>query len=111
MEYVVGEHRDEDFVWAELVIRVPGVRRDSPYLRMARENGASIEQEIALFFQACQGRIIGITGTRGKTTTTTLIYEILRANGMPPAMGGNVSGVETLSLLPTITPETLVVLE
>ena len=111
IEYVLGEHRDEDFLWAEIVIRVPGVRRDSPYLRMARENGARIEQEIALFFQACPGRIIGITGTRGKTTTTTLIYEILRANGMPTAMGGNVSGVETLSLLPTITPETLVVLE
>jgi UDP-N-acetylmuramoylalanine--D-glutamate ligase len=111
IEYVLGEHREDDFLWAEIVIHVPGVRRDSPYLRMARENGASIEQEIALFFQACPGRIIGVTGTRGKTTTTTLIYEILRANGMFTTMGGNVSGVETLSLLPTITPETLVVLE
>jgi UDP-N-acetylmuramoylalanine--D-glutamate ligase len=111
IEYVLGEHRDEDFLWAEIVIRVPGVHRDSPYLQLARENGASIEQEIALFFQACPGRIIGITGTRGKTTTTTLLYEILQANGMPTTIGGNVSGVETLSLLSTITPETLVVLE
>jgi UDP-N-acetylmuramoylalanine--D-glutamate ligase len=111
IEYTLGEHREEDFLWAEIVIRVPGVRRDSPYLRIASKNGARIEQEIALFFQACPGRIIGVTGTRGKTTTTTLIYEILRANGMPTVIGGNVSGVETLSLLPTITPETLVVLE
>ena len=111
IEYVLGEHRNEDFLWAEVVIHVPGVRRDSPYLRVARENGARIEQEIALFFQACPGKIIGITGTRGKTTTTTLIYQILRANGMPTAIGGNVSGIETLSLLPTISPETLVVLE
>jgi UDP-N-acetylmuramoylalanine--D-glutamate ligase len=111
IEYVLGKHRDEDFLWAELVIRVPGVRRDSPYLRMARENGAGIEQEIALFFRACPGRIIGVTGTRGKTTTTMLIYELLRANGMSTAIGGNVSGVETLSLLSHITPETLVVLE
>jgi UDP-N-acetylmuramoylalanine--D-glutamate ligase len=111
IEYVLGEHRDEDFLWAEIVIRVPGVHRDSSYLQLARENGASIEQEIALFFQACPGRIIGITGTRGKTTTTTLLYELLQANGMPTTIGGNVSGVETLSLLPTITPETLVVLE
>ncbi len=111
IEYVLGEHRNEDFLWAEVVIHVPGVRRDSPYLRVARENGARIEQEIALFFQACPGKIIGVTGTRGKTTTTTLIYHILRANGMPTAIGGNVSGVETLSLLPTISPETLVVLE
>src|SRR5437867_507213 len=98
VEYVLGEHRDEDFLWAEIVIHVPGVRRNSPYLRLARDNGARIEQEIALFFQACPGRIIGITGTRGKTTTTTLIYEILRANGTPTTIGGNVSGVETLSL-------------
>jgi UDP-N-acetylmuramoylalanine--D-glutamate ligase len=111
IEYVLGEHRDEDFLWAEIVIHVPGVRRNSPYLRLARENGARIEQEIALFFQACPGRIIGITGTRDKTTTTTLIYEILRANGTPTTMGGNVSGVETLSLLPMITAQTLVVLE
>lgn len=111
VEYVLGEHRDADFLWAEIVIHVPGVRRDSPYLRLAREHGARIEQEIALFFQACPGRIIGITGTRGKTTTTTLIYEILRASGMPTTIGGNVSGVETLSLLPVITSQTLVVLE
>ncbi len=111
IEYVLGEHRDEDFLWAEIVIRVPGIRRNSPYLQLARENGACIEQEIALFFQACPGRIIGITGTRGKTTTTTLIYEILRASGAPTTIGGNVAGVETLSLLPMITPQTLVVLE
>jgi UDP-N-acetylmuramoylalanine--D-glutamate ligase len=111
IEYILGEHRDEDFLWAEIVMHVPGVRRNSPYLQVARENGAQIEQEIALFFEACPGKIIGVTGTRGKTTTTTLIYHILRDNGMPTVIGGNVSGVETLSLLPTLSPETLVVLE
>ena len=111
IEYVLGEHREEDFRWAEVVIRVPGVKRSSPYLSIAREHGAQIEQEIAFFFQACSGRIIGITGTRGKTTTSMLIYEILRASGARTVIGGNVAGVETLSLLPTITPETLVVLE
>jgi UDP-N-acetylmuramoylalanine--D-glutamate ligase len=111
IEFVLGAHRNEDFLWAEIVIHVPGVRRDSPYLRVARENGARIEQEIALFFEACPGKIIGVTGTRGKTTTTTLIHQILRANGMNTAIGGNVSGVETLSLLPMISRETIVVLE
>ena len=111
IEYILGEHRNEDFLWAEIVIHVPGVRQNSPYLQIARENGAEIEQEIALFFEACPGKIIGVTGTRGKTTTTTLIYRILRDNGMQTVIGGNVSGVETLSLLPAITPETLVVLE
>lgn len=111
IDYVLGEHRNEDFRWAEIVIHVPGVRRNSPYLQIARENGACIEQEIALFFEACPGKIIGVTGTRGKTTTTTLLYQILRDNDMPTVIGGNVSGVETLSLLPEILPETFVVLE
>lgn len=111
IEFVLGEHRDEDFLWADIVIRNPGVPRTSRYLQLAQAHGAQIEMEIALFFQACRGRIIGVTGTRGKTTTTSLLYEILRANGSPTLLGGNVAGVETLSLLPQITPETLVVLE
>ena len=111
IEFVLGEHREEDFLWAEMVIRNPGVPLSSPYLRLAREHGARIEMEIALFFLACPGRITGMTGTRGKTTTSTLLYEILRASGAHTILGGNVAGVETLSLLPQITPETLVVLE
>jgi UDP-N-acetylmuramoylalanine--D-glutamate ligase len=111
IEYVLGQHREEDFLWAEIVIPVPGVRLSSPYLRIAREHGALITHEIVLFFEACPGRTIGITGTRGKTTTTTLIYEMLRNSGVPTVIGGNVSGVETLSLLPKIMPETQVVLE
>lgn len=111
IEYVLGQHREEDFRCADVVMPVPIVRDSSPYLHVAREHGAAIVQEIALFFQACQGRIIGITGTRGKTTTTTLIYEMIRASGRPAVIGGNVAGVETLSLLPMIKPETQVVLE
>ncbi|GAC1389066.1 MAG: UDP-N-acetylmuramoyl-L-alanine--D-glutamate ligase [Ktedonobacteraceae bacterium] len=111
IEFVLGKHREEDFLWAEMVIRNPGVPRTSPYLRLAQEHGARVEMEIALFFLVCSGRIIGITGTRGKTTTTTLLYEILRNSGTPTVLGGNVAGVETLSLLPHITPTTQVVLE
>ncbi len=111
IEYILGQHRDEDFAWAEIVLRVPGVKHNSPYLQIAREHGAQIEQEIALFFAACPGHITGVTGTRGKTTTSTLLYELIKATGQHAVLGGNVSGVETLSLLPTITPRTQVVLE
>jgi len=111
IEFVLGQHRDEDFRWAEIVIRNPGVPWTSPYLRLAQAHGARIEMEIALFFLACPGNIIGVTGTRGKTTVASLLYEILRAAGLPTMLGGNVAGVETLSLLPQITPETQVVLE
>ncbi|QBD78124.1 UDP-N-acetylmuramoyl-L-alanine--D-glutamate ligase [Ktedonosporobacter rubrisoli] len=111
IEFILGQHRQEDFQWADIVIRNPGVPRTSPYLKIAKEHGARIEMEIALFFLACPGRIIGITGTRGKTTTSSLIYEILRASGAPTVLGGNVAGVETLSLLPQIKAQTQVVLE
>jgi len=111
IEFILGEHREEDFQWAEIVIRNPGIPLTSPYLQLASQHGALIEMEIALFFLACPARIIGITGTRGKTTTATLLYEMLRESGAPTVLGGNVAGVETLSLLPRITPETLVVLE
>lgn len=111
IEFILGQHRDEDFIWADIVIRNPGVPRNSRYLLLAQEHGARIEMEIALFFMACPGRIIGITGTRGKTTTSSLIYDILRAQGAQVVIGGNVAGVETLSLLSQITPETQVVLE
>jgi UDP-N-acetylmuramoylalanine--D-glutamate ligase len=111
IEFVLGQHREEDFRWAEVVIRNPGVPRTSPYLRLAQEYGAQIEMEIALFFLACPGRTIGITGTRGKTTVSMLLYEMMRASGAPTVLAGNVVGVETLSLLPEITAETQVVLE
>ncbi|HVB62683.1 MAG TPA: Mur ligase family protein, partial [Ktedonobacteraceae bacterium] len=111
IEFILGEHREEDFQWAEIVIRNPGIPLTSPYLQLASQSSALIEMEIALFFLACPARIIGITGTRGKTTTATLLYEMLRESGAPTVLGGNVAGVETLSLLPRITPETLVVLE
>lgn len=111
IEFILGQHREEDFRWADIVIRNPGVPRKSPYLLLAQAHGARIEMEIGLFFLACPGRIIGVTGTRGKTTTTSLLYEILRDAGFPTIIGGNVAGVETLSLLPQIKPETQVVLE
>jgi UDP-N-acetylmuramoylalanine--D-glutamate ligase len=111
IEFILGQHREEDFRWAEIVIRNPGVPWSSPYLQIAREHGAQIEMEIALFFLACPGRIIGVTGTRGKTTTASLLYEILRSTGQHTILGGNVAGVETLSLLSQIHAETLVVLE
>jgi UDP-N-acetylmuramoylalanine--D-glutamate ligase len=107
---VLGRHDTADFERAEVVVRNPGVRRTSPYLAAARAAGARIEMEIAWFFRACRGKTIGITGTRGKGTTTMLLYDILTAAGRKPLLGGNM-GIETLSLLPKITPETYVVLE
>ena len=111
IRYVLGRHDSADFTRAEVVVRNPGVRRDSPYLASARAAGARIEMEIAWFFRACSGKIAGITGTRGKSTTTMLLHAILAAAGLDPLLGGNLGGIETLSLLPQIAPNRWIVLE
>ncbi len=108
--YVLGEHRDEDFAQADLVIRNPGVPRESRYLQIARAHGARIEMEMTLFFQLCQGPIVGITGTRGKTTTTMLAGSILTAQYPDTVVAGNLR-VSALEQLKRITPSTPVVLE
>ncbi len=111
--FVLGKHREEDFVKTDLIIRNPDVPQDSPYLSLAREHRVSLEMDESLFLRLCPNRenIIGITGTRGKTTTTHLIGEILKMAGFKTLLGGNLRGVATLSLLDEITPESKVVLE
>ncbi len=111
MRYALGRHEMADFLAADVVVRNPNVRRDSPYLAAAREAGKRVEMEIAWFFRACRGHIAGVTGTRGKSTTTRLLHAILAEGGLRPLLGGNVGGIETLALLREITPERWVVLE
>lgn len=107
---VLGEHRREDFEQAEIVVRNPAVPLDSPWLALARAAGARIEMEMSLFFRACPAPIIGVTGTKGKTTTATLCAEILKAWRPDTVLAGNL-GRSALEVLPTIAPETPVVLE
>jgi UDP-N-acetylmuramoylalanine--D-glutamate ligase len=111
IRYVLGHHNTTDFEQADVIVRNPNVRRDSPYLAAARAAGQRIEMEIAWFFRACPGKIAGITGTRGKSTTSTLLHHILTVAGRRPFLGGNLGNIETLSLLPEITADDWVVLE
>lgn len=111
IRYVLGRHDTADFERADVVVRNPNVRRDSPYLAAALAAGRRVEMEIAWFFRACPGRIVGITGTRGKSTTTRLLHHILTEAEMHPFLGGNLGNIETLTLLPDITADDWVVLE
>jgi UDP-N-acetylmuramoylalanine--D-glutamate ligase len=110
IRYVLGEHREADFRSADLVIRNPGVPRESPYLQIARAAGAAIEMEMTLFFRLCPGPILGITGTKGKTTTTLLAGAMLREQYPDTVVAGNLR-VSALEALPRITAGTPVVLE
>jgi UDP-N-acetylmuramoylalanine--D-glutamate ligase len=110
VRFVLGEHRDEDFSGADMVVRNPGVPRESRFLQLARAAGARIEMEMTLFFRLCPAPIIGITGTKGKTTTTTLAGAMLREEWPDTVVAGNLR-VSALAQLPRITPSTPVVLE
>lgn len=80
LEYVFGEHREKDFRTADLIVQNPAVPRESRYLSIARNAQVPIENETSLFFmQTPQIPKIGITGTRGKSTTSTLIHEMVRS--------------------------------
>ncbi|WP_038040304.1 UDP-N-acetylmuramoyl-L-alanine--D-glutamate ligase [Thermorudis peleae] len=108
--FVLGQHREQDFTQADIVVRNPAVPRESPWLALARAAGARIEMEMTLFFRACPAPIIGVTGTKGKTTTATLCAAMLRAWRPDTVLAGNL-GRSALEMLPAIQPDTPVVLE
>ena len=90
--WILGEHREADFRSAEMIIKNPGVPKNSKYLKIARDNHVPVETDISLFFQLCdRKRIIGITGTRGKSTSSTLIYELLKTKSNIAVLGGNIT--------------------
>lgn len=92
IKFVLGEHREADFRLADMVVRNPGVPKNSKYLKIARDRGIPIESDISLFFQLIdRKRIIAVTGTRGKSTTTTLLYEIIKAADPRAILGGNIT--------------------
>lgn len=110
--YHLDGHQDADFTRenSDVVIRNPGVRLNSPYLKLARESGVRIEMEMSLFFALCQAPILGITGTKGKTTVASLCGEIMRAWKPDAVLAGNM-GVSALGLVDDIRPDQPVVIE
>ncbi len=112
IEYVLGEHRLEDFENCDFVLKGQGVPLDSPYIAHAREKGIPIEMDESLFVKLTpEVKIVGVTGTRGKSTVTVLIYEILKASGARVHLGGNIKGTAALPLLKEVKDGDIVVLE
>lgn len=79
--FVLGQHRPEDFTHADLVVKTPAVRWTDKYVKLAREHGVPVTTDAAVFLEHCPIPVIGITGTKGKTTTASLIAAILEAAG------------------------------
>ncbi len=79
-----------DDIDADIIFRTPGIRPDLPQIKKAVERGALLTSEMEAFFKVCPCRICAVTGSDGKTTTTTLISELLKAQGMKVHIGGNI---------------------
>lgn len=94
----------------DMIIRTPGMSLRTPELLAAKKNEIEITSATRLFFEMCAAPIIGVTGTKGKGTTSTLIYDMLHIAGKPAYLGGNV-GVALLSKVRTIKKTDWVVLE
>ena len=109
--YRLGGHDLKDFEDRDLVVKAAGVPLDSPYIAHARKYGVLVRMSADLFAELSGAPIVGVTGTRGKSTVTHLIAHILREAGREVLLGGNVQGVSTLALLPQVTPRAIVALE
>lgn len=105
-----GGHGDRTFRGQDLIVVSPGVPVDAPPLVQARSLGESVIGEIELAAQFLPGPIVAITGSNGKTTTTTLAGEVMTASGFPTLVGGNI-GTPAISLAERAKAGTVIVLE
>ena len=110
VDWHLGGHRERDFAEADLVVVNPAVRPDDALVARAAARGAQITSELELFLERCPGRVIGVTGSNGKSTTAALIAEVLRADGRKTYLGGNI-GRSLLADLPNMTSDCWAVAE
>ncbi len=101
--YHLGGHREDDFRQADLVVVNPAVRPDNRFLRIAISSGVPTTSEIELFLDACPAKIVGVTGSNGKSTTAAMTAAIFQAAGRKTWLGGNI-GASLLEHLGAIGP-------
>ena len=106
----LGEHYTDGFAGQDIIMRTPGYEFFKPELQAAKQAGALVTSEVELFFELCPCEIVAVTGSDGKTTTTTLISKFYEAAGRKVHLGGNI-GAALLPMLPEVAPEDVAVVE
>ena len=106
----LGGHRAATIEGADLIVTSPGVPSDLPILDLARRRGVEVIGELELAWRWTAGRVIAVTGTKGKSTTTTLIGRMLAASGARVLVGGNI-GTPLSAQVDASTPDTIHVVE
>ena len=110
MEFSLGTHYLTKLVDFDVIIRSPSCLPTIKEIQREEERGALVTTEVELLMKMCPCKIIGVTGSDGKTTTTTLIYEILKNAGYTCHLGGNI-GIPLFTKLDQIRPEDLLIIE
>ncbi|MCX8058093.1 MAG: UDP-N-acetylmuramoyl-L-alanine--D-glutamate ligase [Spirochaetes bacterium] len=103
IRFVLGEHREEDFLKADIIIKAAGIKWDNKYIKLAIENGKKVDTDIGIFFELSKNKKVGITGSKGKSTTTTLIHKIYKDYYPNTKIGGNI----TVSVLEDFDPQNI----
>lgn len=111
IKFRLGEHNIEDFLEADVIFKGPSVLWSIPEIVKAQEKGVPVEMELSFFCSNFQGKIIGVTGTRGKSTTTQMIFNLLKLSGFSVFLGGGLPGISTINYLKTLTKDDWVVME
>ena len=106
----LGEHYTDGFAGQDIIMRTPGYEYYKPELQAALQAGTKVTSEVELFFELCPCEIVAVTGSDGKTTTTTLISKMFEATGRKVFLGGNI-GAALLPQLADVTPEAVAVVE
>ncbi|MBI4038597.1 UDP-N-acetylmuramoyl-L-alanine--D-glutamate ligase [Candidatus Daviesbacteria bacterium] len=114
IEYSLDGHKNEDIDWADLIIKNPAVKPGNPYIEYALKKGKKMEQDMGIFLDFVKSfQIIGITGTKGKSTTASMIYEILRNHPHGVTLAGNIgkSILDIITMMKAKKNKHLIVLE
>jgi UDP-N-acetylmuramoylalanine--D-glutamate ligase len=106
----LGGHQEKTYLAQDLIVPSPGVPADEPLLVKARSKGITVWSEIELAYRFQEGEMIGITGSNGKTTTTSLVHHILKTAGRKAILAGNV-GTPLISCVDSMTSETMAAVE
>ena len=106
----LGEHYTDGFAGQDIIMRTPGYEYYKPELQAALQAGTKVTSEVEPFFELCPCEIVAVTGSDGKTTTTTLISKMFEAAGRKVFLGGNI-GAALLPQLADVTPEAVAVVE
>lgn len=110
VQFSLGENYLDNLHGYDVIFRSPGIRPDIPPIQKEIERGAILTSEIEKLIELCPSKVIGVTGSDGKTTTTTLIYMMLKEEGYNCYLGGNI-GTPLFAKIDDMTPEDIIVLE